>query len=179
MRELLSCIATERSEQAFRRLFDELAPRVRAYMMRQGADQATAEDLVQETLLTVWSKASLYSADKGALTTWVFRIARNLRISRLRREVSWQELSDEMAEVVPCTDPGPDEEVVQREREQRVQAALARLPTDQRNIVNLAFVDGLSHNEIARHLALPLGTVKSRLRLAYQKVRDSVEDMAA
>jgi RNA polymerase sigma-70 factor (ECF subfamily) len=143
-------------------------------MMRRGADASTAEDLAQETLLTVWRKAALYADDKGSLTTWVFAIARNLRIDRLRREVPWQELPEgRLAEA--SGDPLPDEAMAEKERRQRVQAALARLPGEQKEVVALAYLEGLSHSEIAARLAMPLGTVKSRMRMAYQKIRVVLE----
>jgi RNA polymerase sigma-70 factor, ECF subfamily len=144
--------------------------------MRQGADANTAEELAQETLLTVWRKAGLYSSDKGSATTWIFTIARNLRIDRLRREVPWQELPDGHDEEA-SDDIAPDEAVVERERQKRVQDVLATLPPDQSDVVSLSYLEGLSHSEIAERLKLPLGTVKSRMRLAYQKIREAVEDL--
>ncbi len=145
-------------------------------MMRHGADAATAEELAQETLLTVWRKASLYSSDKGSAATWIFTIARNLRIDRLRREVPWQQLPEGHDEEA-SDDAPPDEAVVERERHKRVQAVLATLPPDQHEVVSLSYIEGLSHSEIAERLKLPLGTVKSRMRLAYQKIREAVEDL--
>src|SRR3972149_3961161 len=94
MADLLLLVARKGDAEAFRKLFEAYAPRVKAYMMRQGADANTAEDLAQETLLTVWRKAQLYSGDKGSATTWIFTIARNLRIDRLRKEVAWQPLPE-------------------------------------------------------------------------------------
>lgn len=177
MTDLLQQVAERGDVEAFRQLFQMFAPRVRAYMMRKGADAATAEELAQETLLTVWRKARLYSNDKGSAATWIFTIARNLRIDRLRRETVWQELPEGHEEQA-SDDPAPDEAVSQRERQKRVQEALATLPTDQHEVVVLAYIEGLSHSEIAERLGLPLGTVKSRMRLAYQKVRDALEDLA-
>ena len=145
--------------------------------MRQGADAALAEELAQETLLTVWRKAGLYSPDKGSPTTWIFTIARNLRIDRLRRETPWQELTEQHAAAIPSDEAPPDVAVIARQRERRVQAVLRELPPDQLEVVTLAFIDGLSHSEIAERLGLPLGTVKSRIRLAYQKVRAALEDL--
>ena len=145
-------------------------------MLRQGADAATAEELAQETLLTVWRKAQLYSGEKGSATTWIFTIARNLRIDRLRREVAWQELPEGHDETA-STDILPDEAVSEGQRRIRVQEALASLPGDQKEVVSLSYLEGLSHSEIAARLALPLGTVKSRMRLAYQKIREAVEDL--
>jgi RNA polymerase sigma-70 factor (ECF subfamily) len=174
MADLLRRIAERADPAAFRELYEAYGPRVKAYMMRRGADAGTAEDLAQETLLTVWRKAALYADDKGSLTTWVFAIARNLRIDRLRREVPWQELPEgRLAEA--SGDPLPDEAMAEKERRQRVQAALARLPGEQKEVVALAYLEGLSHSEIAARLAMPLGTVKSRMRMAYQKIRVVLE----
>src|SRR5262245_53389015 len=177
MSDLLSQIATQPSDFAFRQLFEEFGPRVKDYMRRRGADAATAEELAQETLLTVWRKAALYSSAKGSPTTWIFTIARNLRLNRLRREVAWQELSSAHAEAIASEEVAPDDRVAERQRQRRVQAVLTELPADQRAVITLAFIDGWSQNEIAGHLSLPLGTVKSRMRLAYQKVRDALEDL--
>jgi RNA polymerase sigma-70 factor (ECF subfamily) len=176
MADLLQRVAANGDVEAFRALFETYAPRVKSYMLRQGADPATAEELAQETLLAVWRKAALYSDEKGSATTWIFTIARNLRIDRLRKEVAWQPLPENNDERA-SEDPGPDEEVSERERSERVRATLAELPPDQSDVVNLAFIEGLSHSEIAKRLGLPLGTVKSRMRLAYQKIRDALEDL--
>ena len=176
MADLLQRIAERADPAAFRELYEAYGPRVKAYMMRKGADAGTAEDLAQETLLTVWRKAALYAGDKGSMTTWVFAIARNLRIDKLRREVPWQELPEgRLAEA--SSEPLPDEAVAEKERQERVQAALAELPPEQKEVVSLAYLEGLSHSEIAERLALPLGTVKSRMRIAYQKIRQTLESL--
>lgn len=177
MADLLNRVAASRDAEAFRKLFQTFAPRVKSYMMRQGADSNLAEELAQETLLTVWRKAALYSDDKGSATTWIFTIARNLRIDRLRREVAWQPMPEGMEEEA-STDPAPDEEVSDKERRERVRAALAELPQEQSEVVLLSYVEGLSHSEIAEQLGLPLGTVKSRMRLAYLKIRETLEDLS-
>lgn len=176
MSDLLQKVAQSRDVEAFRKLFELYGPRVKSYMMRQGADATTAEDLAQETLLTVWRKAQLYSDEKGSATTWIFTIARNLRIDRLRREVSWQPLPENRDEEASDA-PDPEQEVTERERRDKVRAVLATLPPDQSEVVTLSYVEGLSHSEIAERLHLPLGTVKSRMRLAYQKVKEAVEDI--
>lgn len=176
MADLLRRIAERADPAAFRELYETYGPRVKAYMMRRGADAGTAEDLAQETLLTVWRKAALYAGDKGSMTTWVFAIARNLRIDRLRREVPWQELPEwRVAE--PSGEPLPDEAMAEKERQLRVQAALGALPVEQHEVVVLAYLEGLSHSEIAARLDMPLGTVKSRMRMAYQKIRAALEDL--
>ena len=176
MADFLQRIAERGDVDAFRKLFQSYAPRVKSYMMRQGADANTAEELAQETMLTVWRKASLYSGEKGSATTWIFTIARNLRIDRLRRELTWVALPEGHDEEA-STDALPDELLSERERKVRVQRALAELPPDQYEVVSLSYIEGLSHSEIAERLGLPLGTVKSRMRLAYHKIRELVEDL--
>jgi RNA polymerase sigma-70 factor (ECF subfamily) len=176
MADLLRRVAENRDNEAFRRLFLVYAPRLKSYLMRQGADAQTAEELGQETLLTVWRKAALYSDEKGSATSWIFAIARNLRIDRLRREVPWQELPKEREEEASSDQPA-DQIVWVRERQQRVRAVISRLPGNQHDVLSLSYIEGLSHSEIAEHLNVPLGTVKSRMRLAYQRIREVVGDL--
>jgi RNA polymerase sigma-70 factor, ECF subfamily len=177
MSDLLSRIATDRSDEAFRSLFDEYRPRVRRYMLQQGADGDLADELAHETLVTVWRKAALYSSDKGSPSAWIFTIARNLRIDRIRKQRVWQELTDEHAASIPSEDPPADSMIDQQQRQIRVQEALRQLPPEQIEAVTLAFIEGLPHSEIAERLSLPLGTVKSRIRLAYAKLRDALEEL--
>lgn len=176
MADFLQRIAERGDVEAFRKLFDIYAPLVKSYMMRQGADVNTAEELAQETLLAVWRKAGLYSGDKGSATTWIFAIARNLRIDRLRKEFTWVALPDGLDQEA-SEEADPHEALAAEERRRRVQQALAELPPDQHEVVLLSYIEGLSHGEIAERLGVPLGTVKSRMRLAYLKIRDLVGDI--
>lgn len=177
MSDLLSRIANDRSDEAFQTLFREYGPRVRHFMMRQGADPGLAEELAQETLTMVWRKAGHYSPEKGSPTTWIYTIARNLRTDHLRRQRPWLELTEEHAATIAADDVPADEATSERQRQRRVQAVMRELPADQVDVVTLAFMDGLSHGEIAERLSLPLGTVKSRIRLAYQKLRSALEEL--
>jgi RNA polymerase sigma-70 factor (ECF subfamily) len=177
MHDILSRIAIDRSEAAFRTLFVEVGPKVRSFMLKQGADATLADELAQETLLILWRKAGLYSADKGAPMAWIYAIARNLRTDQVRRQRAWHELTDEHAQSIPSDEMPADEIVSERQRERRVRAVLKELPPEQLEVVTLAFVEGLPHAEIAQQLSLPLGTVKSRIRLAYKKMRDQLEDL--
>jgi RNA polymerase sigma-70 factor (ECF subfamily) len=136
-----------------------------------------AEELAQETMLSVWRKAALFDADRASASTWIFTIARNLRIDRIRRQRPWQELTDQVAASIPSDTPSPDVQFDEQEREVKVRAVLAELPADQMEVVTLAFMEGLPHSEIAKKLGLPLGTVKSRIRLAYNKLRSALEDL--
>jgi RNA polymerase sigma-70 factor (ECF subfamily) len=176
MTDLMRRVAERAEPAAFRELYQTYGPRVKAYMMRCGADAATAEDLVQDTLLTVWRKAALYASDRGSVGTWVFTIARNLRIDGLRRELLSQQLPEERL-IEASADLPADEIVYAKERQMRVWAMLAELPDEQRAVLTLSFVDGLPHSAIAERLGIPLGTVKSRIRLACQRIRQSLGDL--
>jgi RNA polymerase sigma-70 factor (ECF subfamily) len=177
MSDLLTRIATDRSDQAFRSLFAEYGPRVRNFMLRQGVDAELAEELAQETLIAVWRKAALYSSEKGCATTWIYTIARNLRTDHIRRQRIWQELTDEQTASLASDEQPADEAIAEEQRRRRVQEVLRDLPEEQVEVVRLAFMEGLPHSEIAIRLSLPLGTVKSRIRLAYQKLRTSLENV--
>ena len=176
MTDLMQRVARHRDVQAFRELFRVYGPRIKSYMMRRGVEAQAAEDLAQETMLTVWRKASLYSDEKGNTTTWIFTIARNLRIDRVRRGALFEPLPEGHQEEA-STEPSPEAATSDRQIETRVRAALAELPPEQREIVVLAYIEGLSQSEIADKLGIALGTVKSRMRLAYQKVRAALEDL--
>jgi RNA polymerase sigma-70 factor (ECF subfamily) len=176
MTDLLRRIALNTDAAAFHELYVSYGPRLKAYLARHGADAGTAEDLAQETLFAVWRRAGLYASEKGSPTTWIFSIARNLWIDRLRREIPWQELPEARLQET-SSEPLPDAVVSGNEVQLRVRAALAALPVEQRAVLELAYLEGLSHGEIAARLALPLGTVKSRVRMAYGRLRAAVEDL--
>ena len=176
MADLLRRVVERADTAAFRELYQTYGPRVKAYMMRLGADAGTAEDLAHETLFAVWRSAALYRAEKGSAASWIFAIARNLRIDRLRREVPWQQLPQELFEEA-SGETLPDAALAEKERHARVHTALSGLPPEQHEVVVLSYLEGLSHGAIAQRLGLPLGTVKSRIRIAYQKIRAALEDL--
>lgn len=167
-------VALERDPQAFRNLFLTFGPKVKAFMLRKGADADTAEEIAQETMFAVWRKAHLFVESRGTVSSWIFAIARNLCTDRLRRQIPFQAFA-EGYEDVPCADEPADDRLVREQEHSCLYEALYGLPLEQREVIQLSFVDGLSHSEIADKLKLPLGTVKSRVRLAYQKLRDTVE----
>lgn len=176
MPEHFKKIVLNRDQNAFRSLFQTFAPRVRTMLLRQGADSETAEEIAQETMLAVWCKSHQFIEERSSLSTWIFTIARNLRIDRVRRQVAWQKYGGDFEEFA-ATDELPDDSVAREQRREYVMRALDGLPAEQFEVVQLAFIEGLSHSEIARRLELPLGTVKSRLRLAYEKLRASFEGL--
>lgn len=175
MSELVQQVAERRDKHAFGELFMHYAPRIKSLMMRQGADPETAEEIAQETMLTVWRKANLFVSSRGNASTWIFTIARNLRIDRIRREIAWQAKVSEAPEEFDDELP-PDEAVAQAQQHSRLRGIIAQLPHDQNEVVKLSYINGLSHSEISERLEIPLGTVKSRIRLAYQKIRESLEE---
>ena len=171
---LLARIAASKDREAFTAIFDAYAPRVKSFMMRKGASAEQAEDLVQETMISVWSKAALYAPERGSVATWVFTIARNLRIDRLRREkISlFTDLEDYDAE---SDEAQPDDALSRLQEDSHVARALAQIPEEQRELLILSYVEDLPQSEIAARLQIPLGTVKSRMRLAYRRLRTLLE----
>jgi RNA polymerase sigma-70 factor (ECF subfamily) len=173
---LIQSIAQSSDRQAFVKLFDHFAPRVKALLMRQGTPADLAEELAQETLLMVWRKAALFDPQRAGASTWIAAIARNLRIDAARREKR-SRLPD-VFDILQGEEPEqPDQVFDGSERDSRVRAALTSLSPDQLRVVQLAFMEGLSHQDVAKRLSIPLGTVKSRLRLAMARMRGSLEDL--
>ncbi len=170
----LRAVAEHGDREAFLILYDHFAPRVTAYMQRGGASPAQAEDLAQDTLLAVWRKAALFDPRKAGAATWVFTIARNLRIDRLRRERRPTVDIDEATLVDPAGDA--ETEIGAARAAARLRRAVDDLPPDQAAVVRMSFFEDLPHPAIAERLGIPLGTVKSRLRLAFKKVRDALDD---
>jgi RNA polymerase sigma-70 factor, ECF subfamily len=173
-RRLINSVARNLDREAFASLFDILAPRLKSFMIRKGASPELAEDLVQETMISVWTKAGLYDPARGSVLTWVFTIARNLRIDRIRKESTMplSELGDYDA---PSDDIGSDEVLVRKQSAALVANALAGIPEEQKQVLILSFANDLSQSQIAKQLNLPLGTVKSRMRLAYNRLRKTLE----
>ncbi len=170
----VKAIADRQDRQAFIALFGHFAPRVKSFMMRGGASAEQADDLVQETMMTVWRKAPLYDPAKASPGTWVFTIARNRRIDSLRRD-NRPTVSVEDVELVDDSADAEDR-VAADQTAQRIRAMMAALPPDQAQVIQMSFLEDLPHPAIAEKLGLPLGTVKSRLRLAFKKARDLLGD---
>lgn len=171
---LIVAIAERADRQAFAELFGRFAPKVKSYLMRLGAPAAAAEELAQETLLSVWRKAAQYDPARAGASTWIFTIARNLRIDAIRRERPAPP-PDELSEA--SDEPGGEGLVLFAERETLVRRALGTLPAEQAEVIQLSFFSDEPHSVIAERLGLPLGTVKSRLRLAMGRLRDQLEDL--
>ncbi|WP_232830352.1 sigma-70 family RNA polymerase sigma factor [Oceanicella sp. SM1341] len=175
-RALVARIAGARDRAAFAALFAHFGPRIKALMIRAGADHAQADDLAQDVMLTVWRKIDLYHPARGSVQGWIFTIARNARIDRLRRGSARPYEDVEALELASDT-PDGEEGVLSSEICEHVGAAIATLPDDQRTIIEYAYAHDLSQTQIARRLELPLGTVKSRMRLAYGRLKDRLEEL--
>ena len=175
--ELIRSIALEQDRSAFENLFDSYAPRVKAFLVQQRLSVERAEELTQEVFITIWRKAGLFNPDRGRATTWMYTIARNLRLDEARRDKRAQ-LYEMMEEFEGEEPERPDEIVSGKEHTERVRNAMQELPQEQLEVVKLSFLEGAAHGEIASRLDLPLGTVKSRLRLAMRRLRQSLEDLA-
>jgi RNA polymerase sigma-70 factor (ECF subfamily) len=177
MTVLLVRLSAGPDREAFARLFAFYAPRLKAYMRRLGADGSAAEDLAQEAMAAVWNKARLFDPAKANAGTWIFTIARNLRIDIVRRERR-PEIDANDPALLPDEPNSPEQIVVSERSAATVRAALAALPPDQARIVELSFFEDRPHGAIAKELGVPLGTVKSRLRLAFQRFRKILKDRA-
>ena len=169
--EEMRAIRDDRDKAAFGRLFDHFAPRVKGFLIKAGTEPHLAEDCAQDVMVTVWRKAHLYDPSRATVATWVFTIARNRRIDVARRDkrpepedLGW----------------GPEPEAAQedclalQQETDQLGAALQTLPAKQRELIERAYFGDLSHKEIADATGLPLGTIKSRIRLALDKLRHAM-----
>jgi RNA polymerase sigma-70 factor (ECF subfamily) len=173
--DLLVLVAEKQDRTAFAELFSYYAPRVKSYLMRLGADGAAAEEITQDVMVTVWRKATLFDRAQASVSTWIFRIARNRRIDVFRR-TKRPDLDPEEAMILPAAVEAPGERIEAMQTEARVREAMRDLPEEQLLLLRLAFYEGLSHREIAEKLDVPLGTVKSRIRLAFAKMKSRLDD---
>ena len=169
--DLIRRIANDRDERAFSEIFDFIAPKINSYFIRNNLSNEQAEELTQEVLSIIWTKAKYFNPKKSKFITWTFTIARNKKIDAIRKQNR-----PEPEQLYPEQDYEPDQEAVvelQQETE-RLVTALGELPEKQRVLVEKAYLGELSHSEIAEITGLPLGTIKSRIRLALEKLRHAM-----
>jgi RNA polymerase sigma-70 factor (ECF subfamily) len=172
---LVEAVASSRDREAFSRLFKHFAPRLKGFALRRGIDSGAAEELAQETMLTIWRKAEMFDRSRATVSTWVFTIVRNKRIDLFRRE-GFPEV--ELSEVAEQADDGssPHDQTQLAEAGSHLQEAMRTLPREQLEILQKAFFEEKSHRVIATELGLPLGTVKSRIRLALTRLRAAMPE---
>ena len=176
---LMLMVALERDRQAFAALFAYFAPRLKSFLLRSNITGSLAEEIVQETMLAVWQKASYFDPARAGVSTWIFAIARNQRIDRLRRDRERQidspgaDLYEEQKDEAPSAEAA----IVADEQANRLRQAMKALSAEQALILRLSFFLEKPHAEIARELGIPLGTVKSRVRLAIGHLRSLLSDL--
>lgn len=165
---LLQKVGKDKDRAAFAALFTYFAPRVKSYMLKNNMGEAAAEEVVQNTFVTVWEKAASFDPKKAAASTWIFTIARNKRIDALRkdRQVEFNSDSPALETAVSEADAQYDAQDIEK-----LTDAIDTLPPEQARLVRMAFYDDKSHSDISQETRIPLGTVKSRLRLALDKLR--------
>lgn len=170
--ECVTLIRDARDKAAFSELFQHFAPRVKAFLMKSGTDAGMAEECAQDVMATLWHKSHLFDASRASVATWVFTIARNRRIDMLRKQ-----RRPEPDELTWGPEPEPDAaDVMELQQESnRLAAALSELPEKQRDLIQKAYFGDLSHSEIADETGLPLGTIKSRIRLALERLRHAMK----
>ena len=175
----MQAVARRRDQDCFMRIYDHFAPRVRLYLRGLGAPEAIAEELAQEALLRLWQRADSYDANRSTLSTWLFRIARNLHIDRLRRENHWiavdvePELEFEEEPENPAFSSA-ESYAAHADLNERIE----RLSATQARLIRMSYFEAKSHQQISDELGMPLGTVKSSIRRAFQRLQSSVQGAA-
>ncbi len=175
--DLIGRVASRGDREAFRSLFEHFGPRIKGFMLRAGCSADEAEEIAQNTLIAVWRKAVQFDPATAGAAAWIFTIARNLRIDSVRRAARSGRLSQDV-ELDDAPDPAePADILISRvEDASRVKAAIERLSAEQSRVIKLSFIEERPHPEIAKTLGLPLGTVKSRIRLAMNRLRDLLDE---
>ena len=168
----LKRIQTDQDQQAFAELFGYFAPRVKAFLMKSGAAPGMAEDCTQEVMATLWHKAHLFDPSRASVSTWIFTIARNKNIDALRKQ-----RRPEPEELIwgPEAEPEASDVLAMQQESEQLSQAMKALPSQQRELIEKAYFGDLSHGQIAAETGLPLGTIKSRLRLALSKLRQTMK----
>lgn len=176
---LMELVVTGSDRVAFQDIAFHYAPRLKSWLIYRGVQASTAEDIVQDVLIAVWSKAQQFDPAKGAFSSWVFRMTRNHWIDYKRKHERLQPTEpDRIATMADAPVAGADAAFNQSETAQAVQAELAKLPLDQKQMLHLAFFEGLSHSQIADRTGLALGTVKGRIRAPLKKLKNRLQNFS-
>lgn len=168
--DMLIAVGKKKDKECFIDLFNHFAPRIKSFLMKGGLTPEIADELAQETMLAIWNKAHSFDPRQAAASTWIFTIARNKRIDHLRKVANYRTQSDED---MVFEDPSatPVENTSQKQETQRIKEALKTLPEEQLSLIKKSFFEDKSHAIIAKETGIPLGTVKSRIRLALDRLR--------
>ncbi|MHA6263051.1 sigma-70 family RNA polymerase sigma factor [Arenibacterium sp. CAU 1754] len=169
---VIARVRDHQDKAAFAELFRHFAPRVKAFLMKSGADAALAEECAQDVMATLWRKAHLFDPARASAATWIFTIARNRRIDMLRKQ---RRPEPEDLTWGPEAEPDQEDVLTLQQESNKLRQALADLPDTQRKLIERAYFGDLSHSEIAAETGLPLGTIKSRIRLALERLRHAMK----
>lgn len=172
--ECLLAVRDHRDRAAFAELFDYFAPRLKGFILRTGTGAAQAEEIVQEVMLTVWRKADQFDPSRAQVSAWVYQIARNRQIDMFRKES--RPLPEELNHE-PDTEPDASQVLGLEQEAARLKEALNNLKPEQREMIHQAYLGELTHKEISTRTGLPLGTIKSRIRLGLERLRHDLKDM--
>jgi len=168
-------VAVLRDKRSFAILFSYFGPRLKSFLMRNNLNEELAEDMAQEALIAFWHKAGSYNADKAKFSTWLFRVARNKLIDHQRKhKYPLVNADDHMKDMV--AEDKTDGLIKTKQNVNAIKTAMNTLNPAQRKVIELSFFEELSHTQIAEHLSLPLGTVKSRIRMAFTTLRNELGD---
>ncbi|MDG1479354.1 MAG: sigma-70 family RNA polymerase sigma factor [Myxococcota bacterium] len=170
----VEAVALRQDRHAFISLFEHFAPRLKGFLISGGAELEQVDEIVQEVMLVVWRRAGSYRSDRAAVSTWIFTIARNRRIDRIRR-TRRPALDPADTILQPTQAPAPDDASAQQRRAEQLRSALESLPVEQATVIRRAWLEGIPQAQVAAELGLPIGTVKSRLRLAMSRLRAVLE----
>lgn len=165
-------IRDTRDQAAFAALFAHFAPRVKGFLMKSGTDASLAEECAQEVLATCWHKAHMFDPSRASVATWIFTIARNRKIDVLRKQ---RRPEPEDLAWGPAEEPDQADIMALQQECEQLGRAISELPAAQRELIEKAYFGDLSHNEIAQQTGLPLGTIKSRIRLALERLRHAMK----
>lgn len=168
----MTAIRDAQDQAAFAELFAHFAPRVKAFLMKSGASPDLAEDVTQDAMATCWRKAHMFDPAKASVSTWIFTIARNRRIDVLRKN---RRPEPEELDWGPAEEPDQEDVLALQQESAQLGEAIADLPDKQRELIVRAYYGELTHSEIADATGLPLGTIKSRIRLALDRLRHQLK----
>ncbi len=173
---LLLRVGSDRDRFAFKKLYEHFAPRLKSFLLRIGSDMSAAEEICQESMIMVWRRAETFNPESAGASTWIFTIARNKRIDKLRKDNRpLPDLNDPSFFQIPVD---KSDDILQRvEEEKKITNALKNLPPEQAKLILSAYYEEKSHRKIADETNLPLGTVKSRIRLAINRLRTQLEEL--
>lgn len=171
--DLLYDVGQNKNKDSFIELFHYFGPRIKSFLMKGGANEALADELAQETMLNIWNKAESYNPAKAAASTWIFTIARNKRIDALRKKKFYSVDIDLLPDMEDDTYRSPAKEMSDTQESETIAQALENLPPEQADLIKRSYFEDKSHQEIADETGLPLGTVKSRIRIALKRLRET------